>query len=1490
MNKLYVLLNTFIFLITTSCVGTIDKAPSTTVTTPAKSEKLTFQGVDSCKAISHDKIEVLFEAAKIEFGTIKTEDLIYQVYLNGRFDQASASGRASELLLDDAGYYHLLVKNLAVESKYIIAVRVLDPLSGQTDANTITCSVETDEDKKPNFDGLKELVPYPGKAGATTALLKWNEALPSEYVFAGIPNINYTIKKYKIYKGTSADNLEFYRDIYTDANDYSGNSFPAEVVLNANNHPIGVSIPALTTGQKYYFKVNAVDQEERAEKNEIIRPIELSLQTEIIFAGVTKVETIQKDQGYNALSIEWAQGSGNFTKYRIFAISSSDVNFNSINSINAPNVLDYHIKDIDNPTITADTLLGLESNKTYRVFVVACYSEDLNNCDTTPAAQGGTVFKEGTTTPKLRAFGGVYSFTQPSGQAGLDSAKLLWNSPSNEGVCDEIVIKDMRSDVVVPLCSLAANATTDICIDDFPTNTDADLFNDSKDCTNSNGAIIKNLNLTISEENKIFPYCFQAYVVSNGREQIESTRVTKCGQLTFERPVFQGDFLTCEALSATEIKVSWTAPIGGLADNFVLFKKEGTKNDSVDGVLFSSEAQEHYTTSNDANIGESYPSYDDYAIPLTEFSKTFTASNGMLPNTKYHFLIKTVADVKGTLQYDANAVIKSCTTKDEQYEFQEMVYIGAFGPSLPGTKDTVTKESLVSLDGAAGEVSGITFSQGQPTDGEQGNVGIAFKNFKKSGGTSSFIPTQADDGYYLFYNENFDLSTTKSSLINFLDEDTPGWKLANAPSVDYPNGAPILPDGNKGFVEIIHKLGTPRGALNTIDTIHPISESDIPGVRERSKRGKLLTYAIKLKASGSFVAVNNDSAENMIFQVIVPPANMALLHPWIINKEHCTNLGLEYDKLKGYRCQTSGAGSVNEDENGSDVPYFEEKAFSLIDRANLGCRGNYGEAYSNLTDDPIKNHETQTNGTVYVGGFSAPVTDFKCAINIKGVSRDPGEEILPAATTGERTTYIAADAVSPTKIPALSYTNPNNEQVFYYSANHAGLSGDPTDLNTIFPADGNWHALWYEPDDIGIATIAYKRGEVLQGNPSFSSSDFNDAGPFPGYCSTSICYNNESSTYKAFTYMKASSGNKLYKIDSKIKNCGISIVSNSDPTWDVEEDNLSKANIDYVSDRPGTCSLNAKVLLVGTKNGGTHKGTSSYSFFPAGYTWINTDSTSTPGQGTTNNITTNIMTATELGNPIGIEIDRLIPGFEAEFKFGSWMKRDTAIFPAPLPTGGREYHDRAFSLNTGDEAYGIGESFAAGGDDRGIELPISNLYYLCQSQSIQLAIGSGSNDYSKHIRKRLISAKEANFSKDIYIENTIEVGTALNDQALCSTNGNGTYSCYPNPDLTGSLFTDFKTFYDGFISYPFTAYKSSDTILPDHHIFLDQDNNRINFTINDSNSDPKGVFGRYLGSSTTTPYSNIDWISPTKVAEKTRCAVQIELDYIGSGILKVDER
>ena len=1374
----------------TSCVGTIEESPSKTVTTPAKSEKLNFRGIDDCKAISHDKIEVTFRAADIEFGSVTVDDLIYQAFLDGAFDKASASGRGGELVLDQDGYYHLIVKNLKLATNYKVTVRVIDPISGQSDPNVKICEAKTDDIEKPKFDGLQRVSPYPGVAGENTAYLEWNKGAAGKEILPGIENPEYKIEEYKIYFGESEDNLRLVTSVDRDQTSYD---------FVPQTDP-----PGPTLGKTFFFKVNAVDKNGREERNTIIRSLTFEEQENIKFAGIKQASTIHKTEGFSSLSIEWEQASGPFNIYKVFAIPNTDSTqadflLDKIDSNNSDYLARSAITDL---LKTSDTVTGLSQDTEYKIFVIACYSSNNVDCDSTPTIKGDNVSKTATTTPKLKAFGGITEFLQRTGDDSLQSFDLKWNTPSNEGICQDIRIRDVYNDLEdLKLCSNA--------------NSDELCYEDTISCL-STGVTIKNA----QPEEK---YCLEAYISGYGRTQNEDTIVTKCGEIRFNKPIFQGNFLTCNTVSASKIDLNWIEPNPyGIFNNYILFAKEISNENPMEASQWLEAAKVAYAgnLATESSCTQNADSFCAKSIaPEGTLSNQFS---DLKPNTTYGFMIKTLAEIdlgSGAEKFwDDNTVLTKCTTGETELEFENWLHIAALGPKFNAETDSIESEVITSADYADGEITNLNLAPaGTAGEGEEGNVYLAFndlqfstgKTFEYYLGTELNVASDSTINGYVIFRSTDVFPSDKINELNNIDPDSTStdWVALNKDN-------PVRANAD-GYVEFTDTLS---------GGIHPIKDNALVSLttKERGQRGRIVSYAIKPILNGKPVRISNDTASAAIIQIVIPPSNMALLHPIMVNKKYCENLNSQMDLNKNFRCEASGAGAY-EDPNDNKT-YFEEKKYTLLDRADLG---------SAVADKPLRYYDNylESEADYYIVKERALKTDDYWVANF-----------------------------------ARSYTASLNWFGGYYYGGTVTQGGSVSNDPTL----EGWYQGWMnislkqvpdpvlEPFDSTTYLVA-SNNDIYNRSTPCNYTDYANAGYDSTQCPTPL----PSEAVLGYS----SSRVYLLKPDGF---CGFSKVNNTDTSSWIKPTSIDESVIepDYHdiarSDKPANC-FEDSIPVTTFYQELTSNGSGSY------YLLSNSDYE-------------HFYMAKNKPRGPGQIVDELIPGFQGQFKSAKWMIKNSAIYPK---ASSNEYFARDYPYNYGNDDYGYGRHLSPGATASEVNLPVSHGHYACQSQMIGLKKGVSYNP--KLIRKRNISSKEANYVTTAIAPNSIASGTVLSDQFLCSFNVvDSKYHCDITPD--GATISLFESSVNEMLSFPFSAYSSTDTILPDQDIYTNEED--VDLTVELEINTDEGVKAKYASFdqvSTTSPRADINLVSPTDLTRNIRCAIQLEIDETGF-LQKVDGR
>lgn len=100
--------------------------------------------------------------------------------------------------------------------------------------------------------------------------------------------------------------------------------------------------------------------------------------------------------------------------------------------------------------------------------------------------------------------------------------------------------------------------------------------------------------------------------------------------------------------------------------------------------------------------------------------------------------------------------------------------------------------------------------------------------------------------------------------------------------------------------------------------------------------GTTYYYTIAPVVSGVVVPVSTYADSEI--SVIIPPANMALIHPWIANQDICGLMGRTTDRTNSYRCSYTGPENVS--------GYYNMQVALFVDTYGEGCNYTHGTACS----------------------------------------------------------------------------------------------------------------------------------------------------------------------------------------------------------------------------------------------------------------------------------------------------------------------------------------------------------------------------------------------------------------------------------------------------------------------------------------------------------------------------------------------------------------
>lgn len=125
-----------------------------------------------------------------------------------------------------------------------------------------------------------------------------------------------------------------------------------------------------------------------------------------------------------------------------------------------------------------------------------------------------------------------------------------------------------------------------------------------------------------------------------------------------------------------------------------------------------------------------------------------------------------------------------------------------------------------------------------------------------------------------------------------------------------------------------------------VKDINSIFENDLVYSKSGYTPGAQTFITIRAKFPGGII----ESSENIgHVKVIIPPPNMALVHPYIANQEFCKNMGLDPEKDKNFGCPYAGLGNLN--------GYYDFNKFLFVDRYETSEDGN-GDQQSKAGETP----------------------------------------------------------------------------------------------------------------------------------------------------------------------------------------------------------------------------------------------------------------------------------------------------------------------------------------------------------------------------------------------------------------------------------------------------------------------------------------------------------------------------------------------------------
>lgn len=904
-----------------SCIGTVEDLADVNRSIERSPQRLNFEGIASCDPISNNAIEVRFRPATPRSGSVDPDNIVYNVYSGGNYNFSIASDRQTSLRRDSEGFYSLVVEGLSTNRFYTFVVRASDLERGSEDENTIACGARTLTQEVPIFDGLQEVLVYPGLKGQDTLLLKWTPAKPARTILGqGIAQGDYKIDRYQIYWSDTTDNPDEMELLTT---------LTAASVDGVNDvlHITDFEVRNLSPGRDYHFMIRAEDQAGRRERNRRVISAQTVNSQVVVFEGIDQLVVPMNSGGFQSLRAKWRPAVGDFTHYYIIAVPEGHSWFGNTSLPRVDLVPTDFAAGIRKSKYT-DTLLtegivqNLEAYTEYSVFVVAClYNNFEEECDNFRGHQKRIVAE---TRPPLAPFSGIAGLTPFSGTAGLREMQASWVPPVlDSGVATGIFLYQEFGDEFerVPDCSENPPLGT-ACID-----YDSDLGEPLEYkylLAGRQGVSVGNLSTGVEA-------CFKATVFyyADGDEEGEyfyderENSPRQCITLNYIEPVFQ-NAQTCTALDGgTRLLVNWEHPNpAGLYNEYIVFYKPSSE-----------------------------PFYSNFR-QITNVSLTSTTIGGLEPQRDYDIKVVARLSAFGDI-YDSSGYEITCRTNELALHFGGWEHVMSIGPRISGLASHRESESVEYLAGSDSlvpvefdawgietetlvETAASTFpkvvrgataelEELQGKKGKGGIVQLSFRDFRAVDITGDFqnvrqflddnqVPIDPEvDGYYVYRRiEPIPMGQTYETI----SIDPNNWTKLNTEPI------PVTEDP------------TPMTIVDYLpESFHPLNSST-----PQMNTGRVVYYTVRLQIGESRARFFNNVNHDSIIPVIVPPANMTSVHRWMANKKICDLYGLSVDRNNNYRCEYSGVGGTRDPENPSDTTlYFDSGGHTLINRFPLGC-------------------------------------------------------------------------------------------------------------------------------------------------------------------------------------------------------------------------------------------------------------------------------------------------------------------------------------------------------------------------------------------------------------------------------------------------------------------------------------------------------------------------------------------------------------------------
>ncbi|MFZ4713671.1 MAG: fibronectin type III domain-containing protein [Bacteriovoracaceae bacterium] len=974
---------TLLSVLLSSCVGSVqDTKSKINELVLAPVSFLSFQGLVTAKAISHDKIEIEFFPM-----TGSLTDIRYLLYLNGSLNPIELNQDA----LDDAtsGKKRYVVKNLNIATVYKLLLRAKNIKTDEMSSGETEITVTTFDNRTAEFTGINLLTKVVG-ATASSVKVSWVPAVMNGLFVATAYDPAY----YEVTYISAGGAANLNNPAYAGVDRQVVRVPPAPALAAPGSNPDSVILNGLNPLTTYYVQVRAVNKlyyDFSINPNFTVNPVNretnsrfLKITTEgatTLFNFPQESVSLQNAPGfpaYSQVNVFWSEASGTFDHYRVYWKPF----VGNVSQVAADDQLtDNYLKtSVDFVNVdasdTSRTISGLSSYKWYQFKVVACKTLACPMDETTIHLRSVSNMKYIRTQAVLAPFSGITKIEHPKDATTLTKIKALFDPPSLAvGYADKLEMycvdpNDYTRSVKMSSATTAASGIGNcdgLSLSDDPVLTDTFSY-------------INGVRNTLTSALNLATYCFAATPAIRLQTEQKpdpltmSDLVVRCISPEIKVPTlteFPGLTGSCN-VNLNSATVNWAAPTSGIYSNYRVFIKEIP-------VSANFKFSDAVATDTTYVLGDgTITGYESILLPSNQLTYTFT---NLRPGKKYKVGVLSIAvDGASELNSEFNINIKECNVPMPTATFDEWTRLFAIGPKIDG-RFPKASPSTYRDDAHIWESLNV---DGIPYEAKMSGTNLDTSGFLVPPGFYATDPTLYSDlfdgkpaekssGVYVAASNQGIVSLAWQEVtLNFLDSEFQiGQDLGTRANRKYGYKIYRSDDNRLNWIDVsdqsklVHardfkfrvrsNVTTPttkRMAFFTDYSVKYAKSSTAVGMDPNVDRGRTYWYKVVPFFDGKALTfIDSSLTPNHMIKITLPPPNVALVHRKMANRQGCLEIDKTIDKGAGghYRCGYDGLGARPRGYPWSMTQtVLDQGGDLLVDRNEVGCQYTRGQ----LINDP----------------------------------------------------------------------------------------------------------------------------------------------------------------------------------------------------------------------------------------------------------------------------------------------------------------------------------------------------------------------------------------------------------------------------------------------------------------------------------------------------------------------------------------------------------